>query len=55
MKNSRGQKYSRVQQKHCSSLAPSDLKNLLNKKVYVFIYLLVHSVFGTTNLLRPGV
>lgn len=42
VKKSRGQKDPRVQQKHCSSVTQSDLKNLLNKKcMYLFIRLFI--------------
>lgn len=45
VKKSRGQKDPRVQQKHCSSVTQSDLKNILNKKcMYLFIHWFILSL-----------
>lgn len=56
VEKSRGKKDPRVQQKHCSSVTQSELKNRLNKKC---IYLLIHwfilsldnKVFKTRHLM----
>lgn len=45
VKMSRGQKDPRVQQKHCSFVTQSDLKQLLNKKcMYLYIHVFILSL-----------